>query len=233
MVEPSKVAWTRPQPATSPARDEVDAAGGARRPGAQATAEPGALDELALARAVRARDARAVEVFLERFRPLLQHCIGQFEAEASAREDLFQDLVAYAFERLDRDRFDPEKGSLGTWLYRVAWCRCVDLKRRESTGRRLPLAAAEEPREALDLRPGPEAAAGDLEVGELVRRCLAEIDPEDAELLRMRHLEDMTLVDIAALRAQTLETVKYRIKRATEGLRRRLLASRLTPELVE
>ena len=181
---------------------------------------------------MRSRDDEAMRLFLERFRPLLGHCIRQFENEAAAREDLYQELVTYALERLDGGHFDPAKGSFGTWLYRVAWCRCVDLKRRESAGRRLPLAPASETvPEPSDEGRGPETTVGDTEVGALVRRCLEEMDPDDAELLRLRHMQDMTLVEIAELRSQTLETVKYRLRRATHVLRRRLVASHVTPEL--
>ncbi len=190
-------------------------------------------DEIALAAGLRDRDERAIDEFLERYRSLLQHCIAQFESESSAREDLFQELVSYALERLDGDRFDPRKGSFSTWLYRVAWCRCVDLKRRESAGRRLPVVPSSEvTREPADQAPGPASFAGDSEIASLVRACLDELDPEEAELLRLRHMGGMTLVDIAEARSQTLETVKYRLRRATEVFRRRLLARRVTPELV-
>jgi RNA polymerase sigma-70 factor (ECF subfamily) len=188
-------------------------------------------DELQIAEGLRARDPSMIERFLEQYRALLLHCIGQFESGPGAREDLYQEVVGYVLERLDKASFDPRKGSFGTWLYRVAWCRCVDLKRRENAGRRLPTVhASEEPVEPTDEGLGPAEAAGTSEIGELVRRCLAELSEEEAELLRMRHMRDMTLVDIAAVRSQTLETVKYRLRRATRALRQRLAAHRLSPE---
>jgi RNA polymerase sigma-70 factor (ECF subfamily) len=195
--------------------------------------DPSAYDSdgTEIAEGLRARDPSTIERFLEQYRALLLHCIGQFESAPGAREDLYQEVVGYLLERLDRSSFDARKGTFGTWVYRVAWCRCVDLKRRENAGRRLPtVPASDEPVEPTDEAPGPAEAAGDSEVGELVRRCLAELPEEEAELLRMRHMRDMTLVDIAAARSQTLETVKYRLRRATRALRQRLAARRLSPE---
>ena len=97
------------------------------------------MDELELVAGLRDRQEEAVAAFLERYRSLFFHCIGHFETDFSAREDLYQDLIMYALERLDRDRFDSSKGSLGTWLYRVAWCRCVDLQRKKHARRNPPL----------------------------------------------------------------------------------------------
>jgi RNA polymerase sigma-70 factor (ECF subfamily) len=203
-------------------------------PPGEPTVDRFALDEDALAAGLRARTDPAVASFLEHYRSLILHCIGQFESDPTQREDLYQELMAYVLERLDAGSFDSRKGSFGTWLYRVAWCRCVDLKRRESASRRLPtVPSTEDVREPSDGSRGPAQEVGGSEVGELVRSCLEELDPGDADLLRMRHLAEMTLVDIAEARSQSLETVKYRVKRATQSLRQRLLARHVTPELVE
>ena len=189
------------------------------------------LDGKAAAEGLKARDPEILEAFLKQYRALILHCIGQFESRAGPREDLYQEIVAYVFERLDRDSYDHRKGTFGTWLYRVAWCRAVDLKRRDSLRRRLPtIPRAEEAHEPVDAGPGPSQSADTLEIGKLVQVCLEELDPEEAELLRMRHMREMTLVDIAKVRSQSLETVKYRLKRATESLRQRLTARRVTEE---
>jgi len=192
------------------------------------------LDELALVEGLRRRREDAVAAFLDRYRALLQHCISQFESDAAARDDLYQELVAYVFERLDRDSFDGAKGSFGTWLYRVVWCRCVDVKRKWGSGRRAPTVPNSElSQEPPDEHPDPADVASDVEVGELVRRCMDDLAPEDAELLRARFVQGQTLSDIAARRSQTLETVKYRLRRATLALRHRLVACAVNAEVLE
>ena len=183
----------------------------AKRSGGSSSAEAGGagavveedLDGKAIANGLRARDPEVQSAFLKQYRALILHCIGQFESDSGAREDLYQEIVAYVFERLDKDSYDPRKGTFGTWLYRVAWCRSVDLKRRESTGRALPtVPSAEEIVEPSDTKPGPSQSADTIEIGALVRASLDQLDPEEAELLRMRHMREMTLVDIAAVRSR-------------------------------
>ena len=181
------------------------------------------LDELELVAGLRARQEEAVAAFLERYRSLFFHCIAHFESDLAAREDLYQDLVLYALERLDRDRFDPERGSFGTWLYRVAWCRCVDQKRKESARRRPKLTAAEDLPEREDHHPGPSDEAGESELGQLVREAMAALDEQERALLELRFVDGRTLVEIASRLSISLEQAKYRLRRSVVGLRRVLL----------
>ncbi len=182
------------------------------------------MEENDLVRGLCQREEPAVAAFLERYRSLFYHCISHFEAEASAREDLYQDLVLYTLERLDRDSFDPLKGSFGTWLYRVAWCRCVDLKRKDAAQRRPRLATVgEELPEREDESPGPIEEAGESEMGGIVRNALGRLDDEERRLLEARFLEGRTLGEIAGRFSISLEQTKYRLRRAVVGMRRVML----------
>lgn len=182
------------------------------------------MDEVQLVQGLRAREETAVAAFLERYRSLLFHCIGHFEHEASARDDLYQELVLYVLERLDADRFDPNKGSLGTWLYRVAWCRCVDLKRRTSGSRpRRVGASADSVPDRPDPSPGPGDQAGEAEIGNLVRRALVHLEHEEQSLLQLRFVQGQTLGEISGTLGISHEQCKYRLKRASTALRRVLL----------
>lgn len=182
-------------------------------------------DEIALARDLRERDPDAVERFLTRFRPVFHHCIGQFEADATLREDLFQELFVAVLERLDRQSFDPSKGSLGTWVYRVAWCRCVDLKRKATTrGHVRPTGSVEEdPIELTDPRADPGDSVSGAEIEGLVHEALADLAEEDRQLLVLRYLQSRTLAEVGQELGITLETAKYRLKRASAHLRGRLV----------
>jgi RNA polymerase sigma-70 factor (ECF subfamily) len=182
------------------------------------------LEELELVAGLRRRQEPAVLAFLERYRSLFYHCIGHFETDAAAREDLYQDLVVYVLERLDRDRFDSTKGSFGTWLYRVAWCRCVDLKRKESARRRPRLATVgDDVPEREDEHPGPAEEVGESEIGGYVREAMDSLEPEERALLELRFVQGETLGDIASRLSISLEQTKYRLRRATVSLRKVLL----------
>lgn len=172
----------------------------------------------------RAKRDEAVAVFMERYRPLFYHCIAQLETDQHAREDLCNEIVVYVLDRLDRDSFDPSKGSFGTWLYRVAWCRCVDLKRKESTRRNPKLVpAGEKIPEKADSNLGPGEVAGENEIGDMVRKGMASLEAEERALLELRFVDERTIGEISELLSISLEQTKYRLKRASVALRRVLL----------
>lgn len=193
-------------------------------PGPAAEGIQARLEEQELVAGLRSRHAGTVEVFLERYRPLFYHCIGHFETDAAARDDLYQEVVTYVLQRLDKESFDPEKGSFGTWLYRVAWCRCVDLKRKEGA-RRNPklLPVGERVPDKIDQNPSPGDQAGDAEIGDMVRRGMGALEPEERALLELRFVDERTMGEIAQQLSISLEQAKYRLKRATISLRRVLL----------
>jgi RNA polymerase sigma-70 factor (ECF subfamily) len=182
------------------------------------------LDEQDLVLGLREGREESVRLFLERYRPLFYHCIGHFETEHSSRDDLYQDVVVYVLERFHQDCFDASKGSFGTWLYRVAWCRCVDLKRKQGA-RRNPklLPVGDQMPERVDHSLGPGDIAGQAEIGGLVRRGMASLEPEERELLELRFVDGRTIGEISETMSISLEQAKYRLKRASTSLRRVLL----------
>jgi RNA polymerase sigma-70 factor (ECF subfamily) len=192
------------------------------------------LDEQDLVLRLRQHEGDAVALFLERYRPLFYHCIGHFETDHAGREDLYADVTWYVLERLDRDRFDAGKGSFGTWLYRVAWCRCVDLKRKQSARRNPKLMpVGDRMPERIDTSPSPGEIAGDAEIGDLVRRGMATLDREERELLELRFVDGRTIGEISESMSISLEQAKYRLKRASTSLRRVLLNEYAMEEAAE
>jgi len=187
-----------------------------------------------LVQGLRERSDEAVGVYLDRYRSLFYHCIGHFEADAALREDLFQELCWHALDRLDQDSFNPERGSFGTWLYRVAWCRCVDLKRQQNARRKVKLTTTgEELPDKVDPTPSPGELAGDEEIGHLVRAAMEELSSQDQRLLRLRYDSGRTLIQISEELGLTVEQSKYRLKRASSALRRALLSRMPREEAVE
>lgn len=184
------------------------------------------LEEVDLVRGLQERDPKAMEVFLERYSPLLHHCISQFAGRDLERDDLWQELLKYSLERLDGGHFDPQRGALGTWLYRVAWCRCVDLQRRlkarQAPGSRLPQEAIME-QDAEG--PGPLEVAADAEIAGEVRDALTRLEPQERNLLELRYLNELSLREVSARLSLTLETTKYRLNGAKRSLRRLLVNS--------
>ncbi len=128
----------------------------------------------------------------------------------AAAEDITQDVFVALLR--DPGRFDPGRGTLRTFLLGIA--RNLALKHWR----------AEHRFEALD----EEAMAAELvdfdssDVGEMVGRAVRALGPLQREVVILAEYEGLTLAEIARAVDADVGTVKSRLHRARENLRRTL-----------
>jgi RNA polymerase sigma-70 factor (ECF subfamily) len=126
---------------------------------------------------------------------------------------LAEDLLADAFERALRGRFNPRKGSAKTWLYAIALNVLRDHVRR---------AAAEGRAYArVDAPAGGDPFAG-VEVRDELLRALSGLAAEEREAIALRYGADLTVPEMAKLLDVPLTTVEGRVYRALRKLREAL-----------
>ena len=125
------------------------------------------------------------------------------------------------------DRFDPDRGTLRTYLAVMARRRCTDALRR--SGRRR---AREEQvgGDASTTNPPPniEEAATALLTAERVRRALDRLPPEQRTAVRLAYLDGLTCQAVAAAMGTPEGTAKSRLRLALTRLAREL--SELGPQ---
>lgn len=134
---------------------------------------------------------------------------------ASDAEDLVQETFVRVDERLDTLR---DAASLRAWVGRIARNVLIDFRRR--------VAVREHGGEAEhhDLPELADEANLDATVAGWLEDYLAELDPTDAEALRLVDLEGKTQREFADLQGLSLPGAKSRVQRARERLRARLEA---------
>ena len=130
--------------------------------------------------------------------------------------DLAEEVLQEVFLRLWNapDRYDPDRGSLRSYLLAQTHGRSVDLLRSETSRRR------REERHARDT-----AAAGydiehevlDLAVAEQMRTVMGQLPSEERRAIELAYFGGHTYRQVAALLDQPEGTVKSRIR---SGLRR-------------
>lgn len=144
-------------------------------------------------------------------------------------EEVAQDVFVRVHRALQRFRGDSE---FSTWMYRIA----VNLARNKyrwnkSRGgnRAISIDAPIEGRDGetsgMDLpenRPGPDEETQLAEFQQNVTEELEKLPPLYREALVLRNIEQMSYEDIATLLGCKLGTIKSRIARAREELRKRL-----------
>ena len=135
-----------------------------------------------------------------------------------ASRNLAEEVVQEVFLRLwnDADRFDPERGSLRSWLLAQAHGRAVDLLRSES---------ARKGREEREVR-GRAASGYDLEhevfdlaVAEQVRDALSSLPVDERRAIELAYFGGLTYREVAVRLDQPEGTVKSRIRAGLKRLR--------------
>jgi RNA polymerase sigma factor (sigma-70 family) len=127
---------------------------------------------------------------------------------------LAEDLLADAFERALRGKFNPRKGSAKTWLYTIALNVLRDHVRRQ----------AAEGRAYTKVHAGAEGVdpfAG-VEVRDELMRALNGLAAEEREAIAMRFGADLTVPEMAKVLGVPLTTVEGRVYRALRKLREAL-----------
>ena len=128
----------------------------------------------------------------------------------AAAEDITQDVFVSLLRH--PDRFDPARGTLRAFLLGIA--RNLALKRWRSEHRFDPLDEEAMAAEVLDF--------DRLDVGEMVGQAVRALGPLQREVVILAEYEGLTLAEIARTVDADVGTVKSRLHRARENLRRML-----------
>jgi RNA polymerase sigma-70 factor (ECF subfamily) len=125
-----------------------------------------------------------------------------------AAEDITQEVFMALLR--DPDRFDPVRGRLRAFLLGIA--RNVALKHWRAEHRFEPLDGNGAVIEPFDIERG--------EIGEIVGRAVRALPPLQREVVILAEYEGLTLSEIAHAVDANIGTVKSRLHRARENLRR-------------
>ena len=195
-----------------------------RQPEARAVAPSAtpATDEEVVGR-VLAGHQDAFETLVRRHNRAIYNYIYRMIGQADLAADLTQEVFLKVYMALSS--FDPTY-RFTTWLYRIASNRVIDHIRRQ----RMILVPLEPP--AGETRGAPrEVAAGarnpqenllDRESARGVAEAIADLPSEYRELIILRHFQHRSYEEIAQIKDSPLGTVKNRLFRAREALRRRV-----------
>lgn len=141
------------------------------------------------------------------------HGLFAFLAYRTGDRALAEDLLADAFERALRAKYDRRRGSAKTWLYAIALNLLRDNARRSKTEAR-----------ALERLPhetggGPPDQLAAIEHRDQVQRALTILSDEEREAIALRFGGDLTVPEIAKLLKQPLPRVEGRVYRSLRKLR--------------
>jgi len=169
-------------------------------------------------------DQVAVEACIERYGALVWSVVKSVVIDRDLAEDTVQDVFVDLWRKAER--FDPSKASESGFVALVARRRAIDTVRRRV--RRTRDESAAEPDEVAVEHAGHDEVERDDEV-ELAEAILAELRPEQAQVLRLSLLGELSHSQIAERTGMPLGTVKTHARRGLSQARALLAERRSAP----
>ena len=181
---------------------------------AQSSAAP---DERDLVLRIKAGDEAALASMMERYSSRVYAAAFRVLKHRPDAQEVTQDVFLALWRR--PEKFDAERGRLGTWLVILSRSRALDLLRAKQTEQTSVEA------DSKDF--GDRGPAGASETKILVEQLVGVLPQEQAWVLKKVYIEGYTVSEAAALRRTKLGTMKGRARLALEKLRSALVAEDL------
>ena len=170
----------------------------------------------------QAGDISAFEAFFQQYQRLVFKTAYLMSGNKEEAEDILQEVFVTVWK--SRHSFDPAKGKLTTWLYRITVNQCVDRHRKKQPAF-LSLEKAEEDGLHLAERGSSESAEDYLiskwEYERLIK-AVNSLDGKHRPVLVLRYFDDLSYSEIAHVLEIPQGTVKSRINQALKSLREQL-----------
>ena len=144
----------------------------------------------------------------EQHKDVVYRFVWRMSGSPAAAEDITQDVFVGLLRH--PDRFDPDRGTLRAFLLGIA--RNLALKHWRTEHRFEPLDEEAMAAEVIDFDRG--------DVGEMVGQAVRALGPLQREVVILAEYEGLTLAEIARAVDADVGTVKSRLHRARENLRR-------------
>lgn len=167
-------------------------------------------------------DRTAFTELFDHFAPRIKAYLLRLGAPASLAEELTQEVMVTLWRKAKL--FDPTKSSVGTWLFRIARNRRIDMLRRDKSGMLDPNEPMLLPSEAPHADDSISADQRDARV----RRAMTDLPAEQLDLVRLAFFEGLSHSQIAETLDLPLGTVKSRIRLAFSRLRKALEGDGIT-----
>jgi RNA polymerase sigma-70 factor (ECF subfamily) len=192
-----------------------------------ASSQPGVSEEDArILRGLRAGIESAYEELIERYEQPVYNVVYRLLGNQSDACDVVQEVFLKIFRGVATFR---EQSSLRTWVYRIAVNEAHNHRRWFSRHCRHEVPIERETADhegfyefAQDPGQSPYELARDHETRAFIEQALSKINPIFGSAVVLRDIQDLSYEEIAAILQVSLGTVKSRIVRGREALRREL-----------
>lgn len=158
-----------------------------------------------------AKDDRPFRELLQRHQQLVWRTCYSFMKNPQDAEDLTQEVFFKVYRYLEQ--FEG-RASFKTWLYRIAVNTCKNEIRKQSHRPQLTEKDTDTLADVLPDEQTMEMTLMQRRQNELLAQAMAQLRPEEAEIIRMKDLEQRQYHEIAEILDIGLSAAKMRVQRA-------------------
>jgi RNA polymerase sigma-70 factor (ECF subfamily) len=164
---------------------------------------------------VQRGDTESFEILVRRHQNTTFNLIFRFLGDYDEATETAQEVFLSAYKSIQQFRGEA---NFATWLYRIAFNH-ASTRRKSLSGKRQRQVALEDDAVLVDSRANPETSAEQKEIQQHVQQALNSLDADDAQIILLRDLQDVSYHDIAQTLDVPVGTVKSRLHRARQALR--------------
>lgn len=167
-------------------------------------------EDAALVAGVGDADQNALESIYRRYGGAVKSVARKVLRDEALAEDVVQDVFVSFWKA--PDKFDPDRGSLRTYLLTIAHRRAVDIVRSEEARTRREDSSP--PEETIDL----EHEVWIRNQSEMVRNAVAGLGEGERQAISLAYFGGLTYVEVAERLSEPEGTVKSRIRSGMKKL---------------
>ncbi|MBQ3492032.1 MAG: sigma-70 family RNA polymerase sigma factor [Oscillospiraceae bacterium] len=183
--------------------------------------------EKALVQKAKAGDRDAFAALVSAYEGKIYNLALRYLGNREDAMDASQEVFLRVFRFLPG--FQEESG-FSTWIYRIGVNVCKDMLAKRTRRNELPLEIPDDEEdyrtaEVADSRYDPEAIAQQADLRKALADAIGDLPQQQREMIVLRDIQGLSYEEIAKVLALESGTVKSRLSRARENLRKKLLQS--------
>lgn len=174
-------------------------------------------------------DIAAFEALIEAYEQKVFHIAYRMAGNLDDAADMAQEILLKIFRNVGKFKGESK---FSTWVYRVATNTCLDeLKKAKrkatySLDEEFETGEGQLGVEVADTAPTPEQRVEGQEIRDAITEAISRLSEEHRQIIILRDINGLTYEEVADILDCSLGTVKSRISRAREQLRKILSQDR-------
>ena len=172
-------------------------------------------DDFALIRSFNEGNESAFRTLINRHKEKVRNLIFLTLGSADMVDDISQEVFIIVYRKLKSFRFESQ---FTTWLYSVTINKCRDHLRKVKIRQLFTPISHDDDKDI----PYAEEAKGDFDVQEIVRAAVAKLPEKFRVAIILRDFEGLSYQEIAEMLNSEVGTIKSRVFRGREALKKML-----------